>query len=84
MKTRWFVVEVSDEHIDCPIVGNCDTKELAEDVVTSLTMQSERNFKIIGPITENMIQGRCNSEDVKIIEAVMEHFEYISRGGYIQ
>ncbi len=81
MLMRWFVVEVSDDRENGIIVGNCKTKAMVEQVVIALRAQSNRTFKIVGPITQNMLEGRMNPEDIKIVEAQMEHLEYEQAGG---
>jgi len=80
MKSRWFIVEVSNESLDGTIVGNCATKALAEILVDALIAQSNRIFKIVGPITENMIQGRLDPKDIELVEAQMEQNEYKQAG----
>ena len=78
---RWFVVEVSNDREDGIIVGNCKTKAMAEQVVIALREQSDRSFKTVGPITQNMLEGRMNSEDLELVEAQMEHLEHRQAGG---
>ena len=81
MLMRWFVVEVSDDREDGIIVGNCKTKAMAKQVVIALRVQSNRSFKIIGPITQKMLEGRMNPEDIELVEAQMEHLEHQKAGG---
>ena len=82
MKMRWFVVEVPVESSEsCVTVGNCKTKALAMDVVTTLAAQSDSIFRVVGPITQNMLEGRLNPEDIELVEATMEHLEYQQAGG---
>lgn len=81
MLMRWFVVEVSDDRTDCTIVGNCKTKEMAKQVIITLNAQSDRLFRIVGPITQNMIEGKLNPEDLALVEAQIEHIEYEQGGG---
>lgn len=83
MKMRWFVVVVSDDRIDGAIVGNCATLTLAENVIDALVAQSDKTFRIVGPITENMIHGKLDPKDIELVEAQMEHFEYQQAGGQI-
>lgn len=83
MLMRWFVVEVSDDREDCIVVGNCKTKDLAKHTLIALNAQCDRNFKIVGPITQNMLEGRMNPEDIELVEAQMEHLEYEQAGGLI-
>ena len=81
MKMRWFVIEVSDDREDCIIVGNCVSTEMARKVTTALREQSSRTFKTIGPITQNMLDGKLNPEDLALAEAEMERNEYQQSGG---
>lgn len=82
MLMRWFVVEVPVRSSDvCVVVGNCKTKAMAAEVVTSLELQSDRLFRVVGPITQNMIEGRMNPEDIELVEATMEHLEHQQAGG---
>ena len=83
MLMRWFVVEVSDDRENCIIVGNCKTKAIAEQAIIALRAQSNRSFKTIGPITQNMLEGRMNPEDIELVEAQMEHLEHQQAGGLI-
>ena len=84
MLMRWFVVEVPVRSSDpCVTVGNCKTKALAMDVVTVLEAQSDSIFRVVGPITQNMLEGRMNSEDLELVEAQMEHLEHQQAGGLI-
>lgn len=80
MLMRWFVVSVSDDNEDCVLIGNCKTRELAGRCIASLREQSDRNFKIVGPITETMLQGRVSEEDLKRVEAELELIEYHQSG----
>lgn len=82
MLMRWFVMEVPVKSSDtCVIVGNCKTKAIAADVLTSLELQSDRIFRVVGPITQNMLEGRMNPEDIELVEAQMERLEYEQAGG---
>lgn len=82
MLMRWFVVEIPVRSSDtCVTVGNCKTKALAMDVVTALEAQSDSIFRVVGPITQNMLEGRMNPEDIELVEATMENFEYQQAGG---
>lgn len=81
MLMRWFVVEVSDDREDGIIVGNCKTKAMAEQVIIAMRALSNRNYKTIGPITQNMLEGRMNPEDIELVEAQMEQLEYEQAGG---
>ena len=82
MLMRWFVVEVPVRSSDvCVIAGNCKTKALAADVVTALEAQSDSLFRVVGPITQNMLEGRINPEDIELVEAQMEHLEHRQAGG---
>ncbi len=82
MLMRWFVVEVPVRSSNtCVTVGNCKTKALAIDVVTVLEAQSDSIFRVVGPITQNMLEGRLNPEDIELVEATMEHLEYQQAGG---
>ena len=84
MLMRWFVVEVPVGSSDtCVTVGNCKTKALAMDVVTTLEAQSDSIFRVVGPITQNMLEGRMNPEDIELVEATMEHLEHQQAGGLI-
>lgn len=67
----------------CITVGNCATEALAKTVVDALEPRSDRIFRIVGPISENMIQGRLDPEDIKLVEAQLEHIEYEQAGGQI-
>lgn len=82
MKMRWFVVEVSiSSSENCIITGNCATEALAKTVVDALEAQSDRIFRIVGPITQNMMDGKLDPEDIKLVEAQMEHLEHQQSGG---
>lgn len=82
MLMRWFVVEVPVSSSEsCITVGNCKTKDLAQIVVDTLEAQSDSIFRIVGPITQNMMEGRLNPEDIKLVEAQMEHLEHQQAGG---
>ncbi len=82
MSMRWFVVEVPVSSLDtCVIVGNCKTKASAMDAVTTLEAQSDSIFRVVGPITQNMLEGRLNPEDIELVEATMEQLEYQQAGG---
>ncbi len=82
MKTRWFVVEVPVSSSDtCVTVGNCKTKDLAQKVVDALETQSDSIFRVVGPISENMIQGKLDPEDIKLVEAHLQHIEHLQAGG---
>ncbi len=82
MLTRWFVVEVPVRSSDtCITVGNCKTKKLADDVVAELELQSDSIFRVVGPITQNMLEGKLNPEDIELVEATMEHLEHQQAGG---
>lgn len=84
MLMRWFVIEIPVSSSDiCIVVGNCKTKALAVDVITQLELQSDRLFRIVGPITQNMLEGRLNAEDIELAEAQMEHIEYEQAGGQV-
>lgn len=80
MLMRWFVVAVSDDSADCIIVGNCKTRELANICIAAVREQSDRNFKVIGPITQNMLEGRISPEDIELVEAQLEHIAFQQSG----
>lgn len=82
MLMRWFVVEVPVSSSEsCITVGNCKTKALAADVVTALEATSDSLFRVVGPITQNMLEGKLNPEDIELVEATMENLEYQQAGG---
>lgn len=82
MLMRWFVIEIPVSSSDvCIVVGNCKTKALAVAVVTQLELQSDRLFRIVGPITQNMLEGRLNPKDIELVEAQMECLEHQQAGG---
>lgn len=80
MLMRWFVVAVSNDSEDCILIGNCKTRELANKCIAAVREQSNRSFKIVGPITETMLQGRVSEEDLKRVEAELELIEYHQSG----
>jgi len=82
MKMRWFVVEVPvSSSENCIIAGNCATEALAKAVVDSLEVQSDRIFRVVGPITQNMMDGKLDPKDIELVEAQMEHIELQQSGG---
>ncbi|KKL75477.1 hypothetical protein LCGC14_2054490 [marine sediment metagenome] len=81
MSMRWFVIAVSDDSEDCILVGNCKTRGLAGELLAAVREQSNRNLKIVGPITETMLQGKISEEDLKRVEAELEHVEHLQSGG---
>ena len=82
MKTRWFVVEVPVSSSDvCVTVGNCKTKDLAQKVVDALEVQADSIFRVVGPISENMVQGRLDPKDIELVEAHLQHIEHQQTGG---
>lgn len=84
MKMRWFVVEVSVSSSDiCVTVGNCKTKALAMDVVAALEPQSDSIFRVVGPITQNMMDGKLDPKDIELVEAQLEHIEHQQAGGQL-
>jgi len=82
MLMRWFVVQVPiSSNGVCIIAGNCKTKELAMKVVDSLEEQCNDIFRVVGPITQNMLEGKLDPEDIELVEATMEHLEHQQSGG---
>lgn len=79
--TRWFVMEIPVSSLEvCKIVGNCKTEKLAGDLVVALEAQSDGLFRVVGPITQNMIEGKLNPEDFKIAVAHAEYLECLQTG----
>ncbi len=84
MKMRWFVVEVSiSSSDDCVIVGNCKTKDLAQIVVDTLEEQSDSIFRVVGPITQNMMDGKMDPKDIELVEAQLQQIEHRQAGGQL-
>ncbi len=84
MLSRWLVVQVPVRSSDaCITAGNCETKDLAQSLVDALEMQSDNIFRVVGPITENMIQGKVTEEDVAQVVAEMECVEMLMHGGHL-
>lgn len=82
MKMRWFVVEVPASSSDnCITAGNCATEALAKAVVEALELRSDRIFRIVGPITQNMMEGKLDPKDIELVEAQMERLEHQQAGG---
>lgn len=78
---RWFIVEVPVNSSEvCKTVGNCATKKLAADLVIALEQSSDRIFRVVGPITQNMIEGKLNPEDIELAVAHVEHLELLQTG----
>ncbi len=84
MKMRWFVVEVPVSSSEsCITVGNCKTKDLAQAVVDALELQSDSIFRVVGPITQNMMDGKLNPEDIALVEAQLQQIEHRQAGGQL-
>ena len=84
MLMRWFVVQVPiSSNSTCVIAGNCKTEELAKKVVDALEEQCDDIFRVVGPVTQNMIEGKLNLEDIDLAEAHMEHVELKNSGGRV-
>lgn len=84
MLMRWFVVQVPVSNSDsCIIVGNCKTQGLAQKVVDTLEEQSDSIFRVVGPITETMLQGKMTEEDLELVTAEIERAEMLMHGGRI-
>lgn len=81
---RWFVVEVPvSSSENCITVGNCATEALAKTVVDSLEAQSDRLFRVVGPITQNMMDGKLDPKDIELVEAQLQQIEHQQAGGQL-
>lgn len=83
MSYRWLVISITDDSIEAPIVGNSPTRDDAEMAASSLKALSGYEFKIIGPISANMIKGVMTKADVDMVEAELEANQLRNQGKYL-
>ena len=83
MSYRWLVISITEESIEAPIVGNCPTRDDAEIIASNLKALSGYEFKIIGPISVNMIKGVMTKADVDQVEAEIEANQLRNSGAFL-
>ena len=83
MSYRWLVISITEDSIEAPIVGNSPTRGDAESTAACLKALSGLEFKIIGPISVNMIKGVMTKADVDQVQAELEANQLRNQGGYL-
>ena len=83
MECRWLVISITEDKIESPIVGNSPTRVDAESTAACLKALSGLEFKIIGPISVNMIKNQMTEGDVDLVEAELEANQLRNRGAFL-